>query len=193
MHQKHDKQDIIARGETLLREHGYHDTGVSAILEACQIPKGSFYNYFENKDAYYQEVVAYYGERMVRYIAGYTEDQSLPPLERLRRLYYSLIDYAEAENCSRGCLIYNLSFEVGATHRDLAELLNTYFDRWLSLVTLCIEEGQRRHEIVTTHAAVGLANVIHTAFNGAYGRAKVQHGTTSMRLIVDTLLDMMSV
>ena len=32
--------------------HGYHGTGLSEVLASVHVPKGSFYNYFESKDAF---------------------------------------------------------------------------------------------------------------------------------------------
>ena len=41
-------------------QQGYHGTGLKEILDAVQIPKGSFYNYFGSKENFAAEVIQHY-------------------------------------------------------------------------------------------------------------------------------------
>ena len=41
------KDRLLDQGVALLLEKGYHATGLKEILDTVQIPKGSFYNYFD--------------------------------------------------------------------------------------------------------------------------------------------------
>ena len=42
-----DKKDLILReAERLFSEKGYYGLGLTELLTACDIPKGSFYYYF---------------------------------------------------------------------------------------------------------------------------------------------------
>ena len=45
-----NKENLLSQGVTLLMQQGYHGTGLKEILDAVQIPKGSFYNYFGSKE-----------------------------------------------------------------------------------------------------------------------------------------------
>lgn len=189
MNIKHNKSDVIAGGETLLREKGYHNTGIKNILDHCEIPKGSFYNFFPSKEAFTQDVIVHYGNRLQTYISMFVHDTSKTPVERLRALYYGIIGYAEADGCSKGCLVYNLAYELGGLNKDIAHTLDTQFENWLTLITECIREGQELGEIRTDKEAGEMASVLHTAVNGSYGRVKMKRDTAPMRLMVDTLLD----
>ncbi|MFK7847298.1 MAG: TetR family transcriptional regulator C-terminal domain-containing protein [Rhodothermales bacterium] len=191
MNIKHDKNDIIAGGEQLFRANGYHNTGIKKVLTHCNIPKGSFYNFFPSKEAFALQVISYYGNRLTQFISQHVNDKNQTPLERLRSFYYNLIAISEEEQCSKGCLVYNMSFELAGTNDDIAKALDVQFENWLSLITQCIEEGQQAGEITDQKDAYELASVIHTAVNGAYGRVKMKGDAEPMRLIVDTLLDFM--
>ena len=59
---KHQAEDIINTGMELIRTKGYHNVGINEILKASNIPKGSFYNFFESKEDFARQVVAYYGK-----------------------------------------------------------------------------------------------------------------------------------
>ena len=193
MNQKHDKEEIVARGQELFRERGYHDTGINEILKNCQISKGVFYNYFGSKEDFLLQTVAYYSERLNAFVESNTTDSSRPPLERLRALYEGLMDIAEAEDCQKGCLVYNLSFEVAGKNDTIASVLDARFERWVEMVAACIEEGQMDGTITASQPAHQLASVLHTSINGAYGRVKAQRSTEPMRQIMETMLAILAV
>ncbi|HSN23524.1 MAG TPA: TetR/AcrR family transcriptional regulator, partial [Methylomicrobium sp.] len=39
-----NRENLLSQGVALLMQQGYHGTGLKEILDAVQIPKGSFYN-----------------------------------------------------------------------------------------------------------------------------------------------------
>ena len=189
MNIKHNKSDIIAGGESIFREKGFHDTGIQDILKQCDISKGTFYNFFPSKEAFTLQVIAYYGDYTTQFIGQHVNDPSKPAIERLRGVYYALIGIAEKEECSKGCLVYNMSFELAGANTEIAKALDAQFERWLEIITACIEQGQEAGEITKSKGAYELASVLHTSVNGAYGRVKMKRNTEPMRQVVDTLLD----
>jgi len=63
-------------------QQGYHATGIKDITDAAGIPKGSLYNYFENKEDYAREALRYF-----HYVVGpeyfsMLKEESVEPLER---------------------------------------------------------------------------------------------------------------
>ncbi|RKN81976.1 TetR/AcrR family transcriptional regulator [Paenibacillus ginsengarvi] len=63
----------IATEEFALR--GYHETKVSSIVEKAGVTQPTFYLYFENKDALFQELVQLFRTRL----SEYTEKSRLEP------------------------------------------------------------------------------------------------------------------
>ena len=43
-------QRLLEQGMAMLLQRGYNDLGVASLLEATQIPKGSFYHHFSSKE-----------------------------------------------------------------------------------------------------------------------------------------------
>ena len=58
---KHNIEDIIEKGTELFRKKGYNNVGINEILNTCDIPKGSFYNFFETKEEFATKVIDNYG------------------------------------------------------------------------------------------------------------------------------------
>ena len=51
---------MLNQGLGLLMQQGYHGMGLKEILDAVQIPKGSFYNYFGSKENFAAETIEHY-------------------------------------------------------------------------------------------------------------------------------------
>lgn len=171
----HNKAHIIAEGERLLRTQGYHNTGINDVLKACRIPKGSFYNYFVSKEDFATQVVEYYGGKYKGFLESVLEKKHLSPLERLKLLY--LIDTVEEyknEGFANGCLVANLSSEVGGLSDSLADMLNEQFEAWIDYIAETVSEGQSRGGIRKDVPAADLARYLHGNLFGALAQMKVK-------------------
>ena len=57
MSREEKKQDILDKSADIMYLKGYNATGVQEIADAAGIPKGSFYNYFDNKEQFAIELM----------------------------------------------------------------------------------------------------------------------------------------
>ena len=93
------RQQLIEAGVALLYTQGYHKTGIKQVLDAVQVPKGSFYHYFESKEAFGHALLDHYSSEQLRAISAALADPAHPPLERLRRLFERLTaEYAARQS-----------------------------------------------------------------------------------------------
>ena len=91
------KDRLLDQGVALLLEKGYHATGLKEILDTVQIPKGSFYNYFDSKEAFAAAAITHYIEPFIIRLSGYLEDPEADGLAALRS-YYLAFDHAKGLN-----------------------------------------------------------------------------------------------
>src|SRR6185369_6393139 len=104
-----NKQDVrtalLETGMEMMFDKGYTNTGIQEILSALKVPKGSFYHYFDSKEAYTVEIIRHfekeYKEELVR-VLGNTKET---PLKRLRTYCDTHLAMLKAQECRRGCLI----------------------------------------------------------------------------------------
>ncbi len=181
MNLKHDKETIIAAGQKLFRAQGYNATGIQQILKQANVSKGSFYNYFDTKEDFAQEVVNLYGSRMSHYIDGYLQDATHSPINRLKNLYNSIIEHAVKEDCKVGCLLYNFSFEIAGHSDKIAAESLRHFNNWIDLIELCLQQAAEQGEIRTDLDPRKLAEFIHTLMNGSFGRIKMERSTRPVK------------
>ena len=86
------KEQIVQAGLKILLDKGFNGVGVQEITDTAGVPKGSFYNHFESKEALGAEIVERYGMDNTR--RQVLLDRSLPGLEAparaLRRIERTL-------------------------------------------------------------------------------------------------------
>lgn len=189
MNQKHNKQEILLKGIFLLRRQGYHNTGINDILGECQIPKGSFYNFFRSKEDFGLQALELYGESMLRLMRQFTRNEEMSPLERISNYLIVTIQANDDEDMQYGCLSMNFSTELAGYNNNFAKLTDSIFQDWTYELATCIEEGQDLGEIKTDYDAETLAQFIFTALFGAYARGKSQRSTTALRQMINLTLD----
>jgi len=170
---------LLETGLKLFVEQGYNGTGIKEIVDAAGVPKGSFYNYFESKEALALEVIDRYGEE-VRALAGVLSDESLSPVERLRRYFALVATKFAARNYERGCLIGNLSNELADRSRLIRDRLSSNFAAWSRLIETCIRDGQKAGEISRDVDARVLADFLLNSLEGAMLRTKVEKDSSPL-------------
>jgi TetR/AcrR family transcriptional repressor of nem operon len=189
MRKKYNKEDIIAIGQELVRRNGYTNTGINDVLKESGIPKGSFYNFFESKAVFGEQLLKHYGDVSLELIESHLGDHTKSPLQRLRSFYQHVIEINEAEECRNGCLINNLSGEVGGINDRLGKVASQQFNRLVQRIAQCLREGQEADEIIQHQTAEEIAYFIHASFFGALTRAKAARNAKPLNIAYKMIFD----
>lgn len=167
------RDHLVASALDTLHQRGFNGAAVQDITDAAGLPKGSFYNYFESKEALALAAIERYGSEQLALTAGLS-DESISPVERLRR-YFTLLATNHAEqNYERGCLIGNFSTELADQNRLIRDRLGSSFAAWSRAIEACIREGQKVGEISKDGDPRVLADFLLNSFEGAVLRMKVE-------------------
>ena len=166
------REKIVEAGLKVLVEKGYNGSGVQDITAAAGVPKGSFYNHFESKEALGAEVVERYGRNNPRRAA--LADKSLPPVQRLRAHFEQLNQAYTSARFGRGCLLGNLSAELADQSQLIRERLAELYLAWSTDIATVIAEAQAEGAISTRTPAADLAAFLLDAYEGALLRARVE-------------------
>ena len=158
--------------ETIHRQ-GFNGTAVQDITDAAGLPKGSFYNYFESKEALALEVIDRFGKEQGA-LAGVLSDESISPVERLRRYFASQATALAEQSYERGCLIGNFSTELADQSRPIRDRLASNFAAWSRPIEACLRDAQKAGEISWECEPRVLAEFLLNSFEGAVLRMKVE-------------------
>src|SRR5579859_930164 len=122
------REKIVDAGLEVLIKKGFNGCGVQDITDAAGVPKGSFYNHFESKEALGAEVVERYGRNSPR--RATLADTSLPPLQRLRAHFERLNEAFTDAHFGRGCLLGNFSAELADQSQLIRARLADLYMAW---------------------------------------------------------------
>ncbi|MGC4939641.1 TetR/AcrR family transcriptional regulator [Kribbella sp. DT2] len=144
---------ILKAGRELLARRGYSALGVAEICTAAGVPKGSFYYFFDSKQALAEAVIEeHWIDQRAQWTALLGSDKA--PLERLRDLYDATTELqrtAQKETGAvTGCLFGNLALELSARDEEIQRRLQEIFDEQITLVAEVLDQAQRAGAIATT-------------------------------------------
>jgi len=174
---KHDtKEKIIQAGLKTLLEKGFNGVGVQEITEQAGVPKGSFYNHFESKEALGVEIVERYGVGSTR--RAVLIDKTVRPLERLRTHFAALNELFITSKFNRGCLLGNFSAELSNQSPAVRDSLAQLFTKWTKDLEVAIADAQAEGSISSKTRASDLAAFLLDAYEGTLLRARVERSRT---------------
>src|ERR1700758_4204317 len=109
---KSTRDHLIDTGLKLMHQNGYNATGLTDILKAADVPKGSFYHHFGSKENFAAAALERYGMRAREHAAALLNDTTISPLKRLRRYFSDLVRIYGQEGAIPGCMMGRFSLEI---------------------------------------------------------------------------------
>ena len=104
---------LLDKGVELLWANGYNATSVNDIVKAADIPKGSFYFYFENKEDFAVKAIDRYFNQQFEPISRVLNDTTYTAKQRLLNFYeFRVTILNDHLKCKMGCLGSNISTEM---------------------------------------------------------------------------------
>jgi len=189
MKRSHNKDEIIQAGLEIIHTRGFNGTGIEAILKQANVPKGSFYNFFSSKEEFGLAVIDLFISEMAELRQPIIEDVSLPPLMRIRKSFEVLITRFEENNCSKGCLLGNLSLEMSDQFEGVRQHLKSALQRWIDSLAAILEEAREEGSLTINVEPAVLAENLVTSYEGALLLAKVKKSVEPLKNFIHLNFD----
>lgn len=183
------KDKLLEQGVSLLLEKGYHATGLKEILDTVQIPKGSFYSYFNSKEQFAAEAVSHYIEPFIQRLSAHLQNPALDGLSALKTYYAELITEVEQTGFRGGCLLGNLMGEIGDTSPLCQKALLDAVERYSNLQKTALERGQQQGKVRLDRSAKSMADLMLNSWQGALLRMKVEQSVEPLKAVCQDLLE----
>ena len=187
-----DKTDIPRRlteaGNQLFTRCGYHATGIQQITDQAGVPKGSFYNHFDSKEAYDAAIIQHYAQWVDEAWDRCLLDAPTPAVEVVRHIFTRFIAHHEQTGC-QGCLVGNFAAEVAETSELCCGVLNTALSGWRTRLADLLRRAQTEGGVRPDVDADLLAAFFWDAWEGALLRMKIEHHTQALKDTVALMLD----
>jgi TetR/AcrR family transcriptional repressor of nem operon len=192
MAEKSTREHLIDVGLGLMHEKGYNATGLSDILMAADVPKGSFYHHFGSKEDFAAAALERYGSREREHVEAVLEDAAIPPLKRLRRYFGDLVKVYGQKGPIPGCMMGRFSLEVTGDSPQLRKRISGSFEHWQESIATVIRQAVKQKELRAGADADSLAGFVLNSWQGALLRSQADKSDapleTFMRYVFDELL-----
>jgi TetR/AcrR family transcriptional repressor of nem operon len=180
---------LLEAGLELFLRQGYNGTGVQQITDRAGVPKGSFYNHFESKEAFAAAIVDRYAEYSERSWARMMKSAPLEPMATIRHVFAAMTEHHARATTPTGCLIGNFAAEVAADSECCRERLLAAQIAWRKRLATLIDAGQASGAIRSDLRPMELSALTWSVWEGALLRMKVEGSVTPLRESIALMLD----
>ncbi len=170
------KSRLLQEGTNLFLQKGFHNTGIQDILNAADVPKGSFYHHFNSKEDFGLQVVDLYNEATLEQLDKLLRDRRVSPQNRIKKFFQGAFDEFSTHGCRHGCLMGNLGQELADVNDVFRERIHGHLESWAKKLAECIEWGVTEGMIVIDQSPITVARLLIDGFQGAALRMKLQRG-----------------
>ncbi|BAN48817.1 TetR/AcrR family transcriptional regulator [Metapseudomonas resinovorans] len=171
---------LLRCGMELLTEQGFTATGIDAVLKCVGVPKGSFYHYFESKEAFGQALLDAYAGYFARKLDRWLLEDDVAPLQRLANFVEDAKAGMLRHDYCRGCLVGNLGQEVGILPESFREQLEATLCDWQARLARCLETAKTAGELAANADCRWLAAFFWIGWEGAVLRSRLARDTAPL-------------
>ncbi|WP_040262538.1 TetR/AcrR family transcriptional regulator [Pseudomonas massiliensis] len=167
------RQEILEVGQRIMAAKGYSAVGLKEILAAADVPKGSFYHYFESKDAFGEALLEDYFQDYLEELDQILAQPGLSMAQRLMNYWKAWQQNQSFLECQGKCLAVKLGVEVA----DLSEPMRAVLQRGTSGITdrlaLAIEAGIAEGSLTIDGDPYAVAQSLYQLWVGASVMVKI--------------------
>ena len=133
------RERLIGSARYLFWERGFAGTSMADLLAHSKVNSGSFYHFFDSKEALLREVLEQY---LVMLRPMVVEPAYVAESEPVERIFAILAGYRERilmTEAKYGCPLGRLALEIDPENRPAHKLIAENFSGWIGAVRECLE------------------------------------------------------
>lgn len=184
-----NRESLLNQGVLFFMNQGYHGTGLQEILDAVNVPKGSFYNYFSSKEEFGAAVIQHYIEPFILRLSTHLQLSDSDALGSIRRYFNELIVELEENKFKGGCLLGSLMGEIGSTSDVCQQSLQSAIARYRDLLQSGLAQAQQQGSVRTDKTPEEMADLLINTWQGALLRMQIEKSSVPVKQCCHDLLD----
>ena len=168
----------------MLLKHGYHDLGITALLDATGVPKGSFYHHFASKEDFALQAIDLYMSEVHAGLDQCLGDAALPPLDRVRR-FFELSEQKYRGDGYLGCLLGGLGQELSGVSDVFRRKVDWCFNEIARRIAGCFSQAIDRGDLPAATDPEAMAELLINCWEGAALRTRLRRDPAPLRNMLD--------
>lgn len=189
MNKEAPRAALLEAGKRILMEKGYNNTGIQEVVQAAEVPKGSFYYYFKSKEDFGLQVIDCFAQSYKVRLEKYLTDEALSPLSRLRQHAAFYCELLEAMEYRSGCLVGNIGQELADQNDVFRSRVAEVFTEWREHYANCLREAQQVGELAQHLDVEAIADFYLSAWEGALLQVKVTRSLLPLKRFTQVMFE----
>ena len=167
------RERILNAGARIIHQEGFYNTGLAKVLEAAEVPKGSFYFHFKNKEDFGLHLIDYFAEHLRTERNKFFRERGLSHIEKMRRMFKWQAESFSKNDFKGGCPLGNLAQETGDCNEKFREKLDRVFMEIKKELALQLELAKKAGEISESINCNETADFMMASWEGVLMQMKV--------------------
>ena len=138
------RERLIESARYLFWERGFAGTSMADLLAHADVNSGSFYHFFESKEALLRAVLDLYLHALRPVIVNPAFAKTDDPAERIFAILAGYRERILQTDCQYGCPLGRLALEIDPENRPAHKLIAENFQGWVGAVRECVEQMKDR-------------------------------------------------
>ncbi len=174
------RDHILKATRKILVAQGFHNTSISAVIEATGVKKGNLYYHFSSKEDLGLAVLEDAKEEFFSFL-----DKTLvghDPIEKIINSCKAILAEQEKNNFVGGCLFGNTALEMTDRNPEFASVIQEVFVKWTeTLETLLVAAQEAGHSNSKIIPPTLLAKTVVATVEGAIMMSRVSKRVSDLR------------
>lgn len=172
----HDtRRQILVTAQAIILGRGFAAVGLNEILKTAQVPKGSFYHYFESKEQFGKALLENYFEDYLAMLDTQLGDTARPALQRLLDYFDNWQSSQSSDTTRDKCLVVKLSGEVTDLSEAMRLSLRQGTQHVIDRLSRCMQDAADEGTIHLDGDARTVTEELYYLWLGATLITKVNH------------------
>ena len=138
------RERLINSARYLFWERGFAGTSMADLLDHAKVNSGSFYYFFESKEALLREVLEGYLHALRPMVVDPAFATTDEPVERIFAILAGYRERILITDSKYGCPLGRLALEIDPENRPAHKLIAENFQGWITAVRECLDALKHR-------------------------------------------------
>ena len=140
----HTRERLIDSARYLFWERGFAGTSMADLLAHAGVNSGSFYHFFESKEALLRAVLDGYLHGLRPMVVDPAFAKTEEPVGRIFAILEGYRGRILQTECRYGCPLGRLALEIDPENRPAHKLIAENFQGWIAAVRECVTQMKNR-------------------------------------------------
>ncbi|WP_053005867.1 TetR/AcrR family transcriptional regulator [Kiloniella spongiae] len=183
-----DEADALDRAMQVFWTKGYEGTGISDLLEAMQIGRGSLYKAFGDKKGLFLAALKQYEKNCIEPGLQFLNDRNIPDgAQRIQMLLETVVAVVESDNDRRGCFLCNTAVDQAPHDPEISKTCQDMMGKMVQGFYGALKDTTR-HKNLGEEALQKKAMGLNIAYNGLRIMVKAGYAPEDVRKTINTIL-----